>query len=191
EMMAQQGAGAFYTGPFARKLVEGVRELGGIWTEQDLAEYRVVERKPVVGEYRGARIVSASPPASGGIVLIDALNILEGFDLANVDSATRKHLIIEAMRRAYRDRALHLGDPDFVPVPIERLTHKYYADGQRISIRLDRATPSEMLPSVETTAGDGTQTTHFSVLDREGNRVAATITLNLWFGSGLMVPGTG
>ena len=124
-------------------MVEGVRKLGGIWSLEDLASYRVNERKPLYGEYRGARIISAPPPSSGGVALIDALNILSGFDLARVDSATRKHLVVEAMRRAHRDRAEYLGDPDFVNVPIERLTHPYYAAGQRASIRMDRATPSD------------------------------------------------
>jgi gamma-glutamyltranspeptidase/glutathione hydrolase len=190
QLIADEGVEAFYKGSLGRKLVAGVRKLGGIWTEQDLAEYNAVERRPIIGEYRGARIISASPPASGGIALLNALNILEGFDLASLDPVTRKHAIIEAMRRVHRDRALHLGDPDFVNVPIEQLTHQFYADGQRTSLRLDRATPSEMLPGVEASA-QGTHTTHFSVLDKDGNRAAVTITLNLWFGSGLMVPGTG
>lgn len=190
ELLASGGPRAFYEGPLAKKLVAGVRRMGGIWSEADFAAYRAIERQPVVGEYHGARIVSASPPASGGIALVDALNILAGFDLASLDSATRKHAIIEAMRRAHRDRAVWLGDPDFVPVPVARLTSPCYADGQRSSIRLDRATPSAALPGVAP-AGAGTQTTHFSILDDEGNRVAATLTLNLWFGTGLVVPGTG
>lgn len=190
ESLARGGADGFYAGPVARKLVAGVRRLGGIWTEKDLADYRVVERAPIVGEYRGARIVSASPPASGGVALVDALNILAGFDLSRASSVDRKHLVIEAMRRVHRDRAVYLGDPDFVKMPIDRLIHPYYADGQRASIRLDRATPSTALPGIDVQLG-GAQTTHFSVLDAEGNRVATTITLNLWFGSGLMVAGTG
>lgn len=190
ELLANEGMDAFYKGRFARKLVAGVRQLGGIWTEQDLAEYTAVERKPIIGEYRGARIVSASPPASGGIVLVNALNILEGFDLRALDSATRKHVIIEAMRRAYRDRALYLGDPDFVDMPVEMLTSQFYADGQRTTLRLDRATPSDVFSGIEAEP-QGTHTTHFSVLDAEGNRAAVTITLNLWFGNGLIVPGTG
>ena len=141
------------------------------------------------GTYHGARIVSASPPASGGIALVDALNILEAYDLGALDSATRKHVIVEAMRRVHRDRAIYLGDPDFVQIPVARLTHKFYADGQRTSLRLDRATPSEMLPSdAMSDAPRGTQTTHFSIIDREGNRVAATITLNTWFGTGSWFP---
>ena len=191
EMLAEKGIGAYYTGPFARKLVAGVRKMKGIWSEQDLADYRAVEREVVAGEYRGARIISASPPASGGIAIIDALNIVEGFDYAALDPVTRIHLVVESMRRAQRDRALFLGDPDFVKVPTERLINKYYADGQRTSLRLDRATPSVMLPSDAIEVSQGTHTTHYSVLDKEGNRVGATITLNLWFGSGLMIPGTG
>jgi gamma-glutamyltranspeptidase/glutathione hydrolase len=190
-MLAEKGMGAYYTGPFAKKLVAGVRKMKGIWSEQDLADYRPVEREVVVGEYRGARIVSASPPASGGIAIIDALNIMEGFDYAALDGVTRIHLVVESMRRAQRDRALYLGDPDFVQVPVEKLISQYYADGQRTSLRLDRATPSTMLPSDAIEASQGTHTTHYSVLDKDGNRVGATITLNLWFGSGLMIPGTG
>jgi gamma-glutamyltranspeptidase/glutathione hydrolase len=190
ELLAAQGAAGFYQGAFAQKLVAGVRSLGGTWTEQDLANYKVVERAPVVGHYRGARIVSGSPPASGGVALIDALNILEGFDLGGVDKVTRTHLIVEAMRRVHRDRAVYLGDPDFVQVPVARLIDPNYAAGQRASIRMDRATPSAMLPGVDAPS-PGPSTTHFSVIDAKGNMVAATITLNFFFGSGLMVPGTG
>jgi len=190
EAIAQQGAAGFYTGRVARDLVDGVRAGGGIWTLQDLAAYRVVERKPLIGEYHGARIVSASPPSSGGVALLDSLDILAGYDLKAVDSATRKHLVVEAMQRAYRDRAVYLGDPDFVTMPISELTSKDYAAGQRTSIRPDKAMPSDFLPGIET-ATVGQDTTHFSVLDAQGNRVAATITINLFFGSGDMVPKTG
>ena len=190
EAMAAQGAKGFYGGRVAEELVRGVRAGGGIWTLADLAAYRVVERKPLIGEYRGARIVSASPPSSGGIALLDSLNILSGFDLGRVDSATRKHLVIEAMRRAYRDRAVYLGDPDFVQMAIARLTNQDYAAGQRSSIRPDKAMPSDLLPGVETEPV-GLETTHFSVLDAAGNRVAGTISVNLFFGTGDMVPHTG
>jgi gamma-glutamyltranspeptidase / glutathione hydrolase len=191
EAFAKDGADGYYKGAFAKKLAEGVRKLGGVWTEQDLADYRAVERAPIVGTYHGARIISASPPASGGIALVDALNILESYDLKAVDPVTRVHLVVEAMRRMHRDRALYLGDPDFVKVPIEMLTDKHYAQGQRTSLRVDRATPSEILPSAAIDAVQGQHTTHFSVIDRDGNRVGMTITLNLLLGSGLMVPGTG
>ena len=190
ELLAREGADGFYKGAFAKKLVAGVRELGGNWTEADLANYKVVERPPVVGHYRGARIVSGSPPTSGGVALIDALNILDGFDLAKVDKVTRTHLVVEAMRRVHRDRAVYLGDPDFVDVPVARLINEYYAAGQRASIRMDKATPSASLPGVDAPS-PGPSTTHFSVIDAKGNMVAATITLNFFFGSGLMVPGTG
>jgi len=188
--LAEQGPDGFYKGAVAKRMVEGVRKLGGIWSLEDFAAYRVVERKPLYGEYRGAKIISAPPPSSGGVAIIDALNILSGFDLNSVDGATRKHLIVEAMRRAHRDRAEFLGDPDFVKIPVERLTHEFYADGQRASIRMDRATPSDMLPSIEA-PNQGTQTSHFSIIDTEGNRVAGTQSINFFFGSGLMVPGTG
>jgi gamma-glutamyltranspeptidase/glutathione hydrolase len=190
EILAKQGAKGFYQGEFAKKLVAGVRSLGGNWTEQDLANYKIVERAPVVGYYRGARIVSGAPPTSGGIALVDALNIIGGFDLPKLDPVTRTHVIVEAMRRVHRDRAVYLGDPDFVDVPVARLTNPYYADGQRASIRLDKATPSNSLPGVDAPSG-GPSTTHFSIIDSKGNLVAATITLNFFFGSGLMAPGTG
>lgn len=190
EAMAAEGAKGFYAGTMAKSMVDAVRAAGGIWTLADLADYRVIERKPLVGEYRGARIVSASPPSSGGVAVVDALNILSGFDLHAVDPVTRKHLVIEAMRRAYRDRALYLGDPDFVRMPLAQLTSPDYAAGQRSSIRLDKAMPSDMLPGVEA-EHMGMQTTHFSVLDAAGNRVAGTISINLFFGSGFMAPRTG
>ncbi len=190
ELLAAGGADAFYKGDFARKLAAGVRSLGGNWSEQDLANYTVVERAPIVGQYRGARIVSASPPASGGIALVDALNILEGYDLTAVDKATRTHLIVEAMRRVHRDRAVYLGDPDFVQIPVARLIDPDYAAGQRAAIRMDKAMPSALLPGVDAPS-PGPSTTHFSVIDAKGNMVAATITLNFFFGSGLMAPGTG
>jgi gamma-glutamyltranspeptidase / glutathione hydrolase len=190
EALANEGARGIYTGHVAEDLVAGVRAGGGIWTLADLAAYKVVVRRPIIGNYRGARIVSASPPASGGIVLMDELNILSGFDLQQADPATRKHLVIEAMRRAYRDRAIYLGDPDFVKIPVDMLTSADYAAGQRASIRPDKAMPSELLPGVDEPPS-GPQTTHFSILDAAGNRVAATLSLNWYLGSGFMVPKTG
>jgi len=190
EVIANQGAKGFYEGRVAADLVSGVHAGGGIWTLQDLAAYRVIERKPLIGHYQGARIVSASPPSSGGIAVLDALNILSGFELHKADSATRKHLVIEAMQRAYRDRAIYLGDPDFIKMPLAQLMSLDYAAGQRSSIRSDKAMPSNLLPGIESEPG-GMQTTHFSVLDADGNRVAATISINLFFGSGYMPPKTG
>jgi gamma-glutamyltranspeptidase / glutathione hydrolase len=188
--LARDGRDGFYSGVVAARLVRGVRAAGGIWTAGDLAEYRVVERAPVSFNYRDMHIVSAAPPSAGGIALATMLHILQGYDLAGMDRATRVHLVTEAMRRAYRDRAQYLGDPDYVDVPVQRLIDSCYAAGLRNSIRLDRATPSALLPDAGTVA-DGTHTTHFSILDREGNRVAATLTINYPFGSGFLVPGTG
>ncbi len=188
--IANQGAKGFYEGRVAADLVAGVRAGGGIWTLEDLKAYRVVERKPLVGVYHGARIVTAPPPSSGGIAILDALNILAGYDLAAEDAATHKHLVIEAMRRAFRDRAIFLGDPDFIKMPLAQLTSVDYAAGQRSSIRADKAMPSDLLPGIESEP-KGMNTTHFSVFDSAGNRAAVTITVNLFFGNGYMPAGTG
>jgi len=191
EVLAKGGADAFYRGPFAHTLVQGVQSLGGIWSVEDLAGYGVLEREPIVATYRGLRVVSAPPPSSGGVWLASVLNVLAGYDLGQVDSVTRKHIILEAMRRAHRDRAQYLGDPAFTDVPVRLLTSPDYAAGLRASIRTDRATPSDLLPGYVNADGQGAHTTHFSVLDAAGNRVAGTITLNGWFGAGIVVPGTG
>ncbi len=185
--LAEHGHDGFYAGPVAAALVDGVRAAGGIWTLQDLAEYRIVERAPVVGSYRGWRVVSAAPPSSGGVALVQMLNMLSGFDLEAMASPQRIHVIVEAMRRAYRDRALFLGDPDQVDVPVQRLTHPYYAAGLARDIDLNRATPSQ--PGL--VSPEGNDTTHFSILDRDGNRVAATLSINYPFGAGFVPPGTG
>lgn len=190
EALANGGEKGFYQGEVARRLVEGVRGAGGIWSLEDLAGYRVAEREPVRGEFGGLRIVSAAPPSSGGIVLVTMLNILAGYPLERMDEATRTHLMVEAMRRAYRDRAEYLGDPDFVQIPLDRLLSPHYAAGLRAGIRADRATPSADLPGHAGAQG-GTNTTHFSILDRAGNRVAATLSINYPFGSGFVAPGTG
>ncbi len=196
EAIARNGRAGFYDGDVARHLVDAVRAAGGIWTRDDLAEYRAVERRPITGTYTTAagsfQIVSAAPPSSGGIVLVEALNILEGFDWDNLDDVQRRHVTLEAMRRAYRDRAQYLGDSDFVDMPLTRLTDKHYAAGLRAGIRMDRATRSDELAPV--TAGymsAGTDTTHFSVIDKDGNRVAATLSVNFPFGSGMVAAGTG
>ncbi len=190
ESIARFGNAGFYRGPVARKLVDGVRAAEGIWTLEDLAQYRVEEREPVHGEFNGLRITSAAPPSSGGVALVAMLNMLADFELHDLDAATRTHVVIEAMRRAYRDRAEYLGDPDFVAVPVTRLTSPGYADHLVKSIHLDRATPSATLPGQEIKTG-GRDTTHFSVLDGAGNRVAATLSINYPFGACVVPPGTG
>ncbi len=190
ESIARFGDKGFYRGNLAHKLVQGVRAAGGIWSLQDLAQYRVVERQPVRGEYRGMRITSASPPSSGGIALLTMLNMLSAFELDTLDRATRTHVVIESMRRAYRDRAEYLGDSDFVAVPVERLTGMAHARTLGASIDLDRATPSNALPKTANVS-EGEDTTHFSIIDGDGNRVAATLSINYPFGACVVPPGTG
>lgn len=190
--LARQGRAGFYGGETARDLVEAVRAAGGIWRMEDLAGYRVMERAPVTGTYRGMRVVSASLPSSGGVVLMEMLNVLSGYELDALDAAPRIHLLVEAMRRAYRDRAQWLGDPDHVQVPVARLLSADYAAGLRVGIHPHHATPSERLAPVEgAVIPDGFHTTHYSVLDAEGNRVAATLSINYPFGSGFVAGATG
>ncbi len=186
--IARDGREGFYAGDVAERLVRGVRAADGIWTLEDLQSYRVVEREPVTGYFRGLRVVSAAPPSSGGVVLLQMLNMLEVLDLSTRPSAQQVHLITEVMRRAYEDRALHLGDPDFIDVPVEKLTSPEYAAQRAADIDPEQASGSRpMGPAGE----EGRDTTHFSVIDREGNRVAATLSINYPFGSGFVVPGTG
>ena len=190
EQVAEYGAKGFYTGPVAEKLVEGVQAAGGIWTMEDLSSYRVKEREPIRTVFGGYELVTAPPPSSGGIAIAEILNIIEPWDVNSLEPVLRTHLLVEAMRRAYRDRAVHLGDPDFVEMPIEMLTSRHYADGLRASIRPDRATPSSMLAG-NVPPGGGTDTTHYSIIDADGNMVAGTLTVNTPFGSAYMPPGTG
>jgi gamma-glutamyltranspeptidase/glutathione hydrolase len=190
EQVAERGAAGFYSGPVAERLVEGVRAAGGIWTLEDLAAYRVKERAPIRTLYGDYELVTAPPPSSGGIAIAEILNVLEPYPINQLEPVQRTHLIVEAMRRAYRDRAIYLGDPDFVEIPVEMLTSQFYADGLRASIRPDRATPSSMLAGNDQIP-EGTDTTHFSIIDADGNMVAATLTVNLPFGSAFMPPGTG
>ena len=184
-LLAEKGKAGFYQGEVARKLVEGVEQAGGIWTLEDLANYDVIERSPTVSTFKNARIVSAPPPSAGGIVMGQALNILSQFD-----GEPDTHLIVEAMRRAYQDRARYLGDPDFVDIPVDKLLSSEYARQRARSINPDEATPSHTLGE-PLTVEEGFHTTHLSVLDKAGNRVAATLSINLPFGSGFVPPGTG
>jgi gamma-glutamyltranspeptidase / glutathione hydrolase len=189
-LIASSKAESFYQGALAARLVNGVRHDGGIWAMSDLTAYRIIEREPIRFQYHGAHVVSAPPPSAGGLVMADALAILAGYDLSRANVTTRRHLLIEALRHGYRDRAEYLGDPDFVSIPTEQLLSPWYAAGQRTSIRVDRATPSADLRSADTSV-ESTSTTHFSILDREGNQVAATQSVNLFFGATYMIPGTG
>lgn len=191
EGIAEHGVSGFYSGTIAQRLVDGVRSAGGIWSLDDFADYAVIERKPVRGNYHGIKITTTAPPSSGGVALLTTLNILAGYNLDELSALTRTHLTIEAMRRAYRDRAEYLGDPDYVRVNVKQLTDPLYAAGLRASIRTDRATPSASLPGQNPFIPAVGDTTHFSVLDKEGNRVAATMSINFPFGSGFMALGTG
>ena len=190
-MVAEKGRKGFYQGIFAQKMVDSVQKNGGIWETYDLANYKIIEREPISVKYKGITVTSVPPPSSGGIVLGQALNILEKFDLSQYDSVTRKHIIIEAMRRAYRDRAAYLGDSDFVYIPIERLLDKNYAEGLALTIDINHATPSNELGSIVAANNLGENTTHFSVVDKKGNKVSATLSINLPFGSGFVIEGTG
>jgi len=189
--IAAEGSKVFYHGDLAERIVRGVNEQGGEWSLQDLAEYEVIERQPVVSTYHDMTLISASLPSSGGIVLAQALNILENFDLEAMDEATRKHVIVEAMRRAYRDRAAYLGDSDYVDVPVDRLLNKDYAAGLAVDIDRDKATDSDTMPPFNSQQGIGEDTTHFSIIDRQGNRVSATLSINLPFGNTIMAGDTG
>jgi len=190
QRIAQQGKSGFYQGQVAEQLVAGVKKAGGIWSLEDLKQYQVIEREPIKFNYRDLTIYSAPPPSSGGIALNSILNILANYPLDEMSSSDANHLIIEAMRRAYRDRAEYLGDRDFVEIPVERLTSPFYADGLSASIHPARNTPSTTLPGYQDKPG-GNDTTHFVVLDQEGNSVSATMSINYPFGSGFMPPGTG
>ncbi|HYI90852.1 MAG TPA: gamma-glutamyltransferase [Beijerinckiaceae bacterium] len=191
--IGREGPGAFYTGPIAEKVAAAVRGAGGIMTVGDLAAYRSVVRAPVRGTYRGHDIVSMPPPSSGGVHLVQILNILEGFDLAKLEagSADAVHLMAEAMKPAYADRAAWLGDPERFRVPVRGLTAKRYADGQRAAIDGKRARPAEAIRAGDPLPHEADQTTHFSVVDRDGNAVANTYTLNFSYGLGLVAAGTG
>jgi gamma-glutamyltranspeptidase / glutathione hydrolase len=190
ELLAQYGDSGFYSGETAQKLVDAVDAAGGRWTLKDLASYRVKERAPIIVDYRGYKIVTAPPPSSGGVAIAQILNILSGFDLSSLDKAHRAHLEIEAMRRAFRDHNDYLGDPDFVKMPLDMLLSPYYADGLRQSILPDKATPSSML-APSSGQDPGMHTTHFSIIDADGNMVAITSTVNYVLGSTFVAKGTG
>ncbi|MGE4366610.1 gamma-glutamyltransferase, partial [Thermomonas sp.] len=190
ERLATQGFDGFYRGTTARRLVAGVNAAGGQWTLDELASYRVREREPIHFRYHDWTITTAPPPSSGGIALAQMLQILAPYDLKAMPEAERVHMVVESMRRAFRDRTFYLGDPDFVKIPQRLLLSPDYAAGLRAGIDPDKATPSDLLSGQPTPLEDE-ETTHFSIIDADGNRVAATQTVNLLFGSGLIPPGTG
>lgn len=185
--IARHGKAGFYQGKTAERLVTAVQQHGGIWTHADLNNYEIIERTPVRGHYLGNQITSAALPSSGGIVLMLALNQLAAFDLQQADLTQRRHWVVEAMRRSYFDRSRYLGDADFIDVP-GHLTSPAYGRELSRSIDDDTASSSDALPLQEAA---GENTTHFSVIDQHGNRVAATLSINYPFGSGFVAEGTG
>lgn len=193
KQILKHGEDAFYKGAIADKIVAEMEKHNGLITHQDLANYRVVERIPAKGSYRGYEVVSMPPPSSGGIHIVQMLNMLEPFPLAQygAGSAQSIHVLVEAMKRAYADRSKYLGDPDFVTVPAAKLMDKRYAQTLSNSFNLDQTTPSsEILPGAKL-ADESRDTTHYSIVDSDGNLVSNTYTLNFSFGSGITVAGTG
>lgn len=193
KQISKNGPRAFYRGAIAKKITAYMEKEGGLITERDLASYKALIRKPVTGSYRGYSIHSMPPPSSGGVHLIQMLNILERYPLSRYghNSARYIHILSETMKLAYADRSKHLGDPDFSPVPTEQLISKQYARHRASRINPERATPSRYVKPGSPVPVGGTDTTHFTVADRFGNVVSNTYTLNFAYGSGLAVPGTG
>ena len=191
--IAEGGASAFYDGEISALIVKEMKEGGGIISRADLRAYRPVIRKPVKGTYRGYDIYSMSPPSSGGTHIIQILNILEGYDIRSMghNSAAAIHLMSEAMKRAYADRSRYLGDPDFTDVPVPELTSKKYAAKIRRQIDISKASLSKDIMPGAISFNESNETTHFSVVDKNGNAVSNTYTLNFSFGSGIVVDGAG
>jgi gamma-glutamyltranspeptidase / glutathione hydrolase len=191
--LQKKGPREFYEGKTAQLIAEDMQRNGGLITRQDLRDYVPKERVPLRGSYRGYGIISMPPPSSGGAVLIEMLNILEGFDLSKLHpfSSEYYHLLVEAMRRAYADRAEYMGDPDFSSIPIDGLIEKAYAERQRSTINPERASLSSEIGAGKPTGYEPEQTTHFTIVDAAGNAVSNTYTLNRWFGSGVLAKGTG
>ncbi len=191
--IAAQGASGFYEGPIAAAIVKGTSATGGVMTLEDLARYRALPRTPLTGTYRGRTIVAFPPPSSGGVVLLQALAMLERFDLAasGAGSALTLHRIAEAERRAFADRTVYLGDPDVVKVPVKALLDRAYLAARAATIRDDRATPSSTILPGSLPVGGGMNTLHLSIADDRGGAVALSTTLNSWYGAALVAPGTG
>jgi len=193
KQIVKNGSEAFYTGDIAKKIDSFMEQSGGLITNHDLKNYKALIRKPVEGEYRGYKIYSMPPPSSGGVVLIEMLNILELFPLSSLGHNTAKtiHIFAETMKYAYADRSKYLGDPDFSPVPVTWLTSKKYAQSIKEQIDTEKSTPSHKISPGNPNLQEGNNTTHFSVMDRYGNAVSNTYTLNFSYGSKITVPGTG
>ena len=191
DRIANFGLAGFYENETAEQLVKDVRANGGIWTAKDLATYKVKERVPDVTTYKGMKLVAASLPSSGGLVLSEILSMLAQFDIESMTKAQRIHTIVETMRRAYRDRAEYMGDPDFIEIPADKLVSDEYIKALVDSIDMQHATPSSTLKSLAQPSGLGADTTHFSIVDKQGNKVSATLSINYPFGSCFVAKGTG
>lgn len=192
ELIQANGEDGFYRGENAKRLADFMAKIGGIITEEDLAKYDAIEREPIRGTYRGYDIVSMPPPSSGGVAIVEMLNILEGYDLKSMghNSAQYLHVITEAMRRAYADRAEHLGDPDFNEgMPLAQLIDKDYAAKLRATIDMNKASVSDEKEFANVYESD--ETTHLSIVDKQGNMVSMTYTLEYGYGSGIVVEGGG
>lgn len=189
----QNGASEFYEGQTAKLIAQDMHANAGLMTLEDLKEYKPIIRKPITGSYRGYQVVTMPPPSSGGVALIEMLNQLEKFDLTKFGfhSADQIHVTTEAMRRAFADRANSLGDPDFVSAPTDRLISKNYAEELVHTIQMDRATPSSNYNRTTTDGKEKAETTQFTIVDKDGNVVSNTYTLNDSFGSRVTIPGTG
>jgi gamma-glutamyltranspeptidase/glutathione hydrolase len=191
--IAAKGTKGFYEGPVAEKIVAAVNSAGGAMTVADFASYKVYEREPVRGTYRGFEIVSMPPPSSGGIHIIQILNMLESYRLNEMGahSADTLHVMTESMKPAYADRSEYLGDPGFVQVPVKQLVSKKYAEARRAEIAMDKARPAREIKPGNLAPYESDQTTHYSIIDSEGNAVANTYTLNFSYGVGMVAEGTG
>src|SRR5262249_40841851 len=191
--LQQGGSNEFYEGQTARLIVDDLKRHNGLITLDDMRGYVAKEREPLRGNYRGCEIISMPPPSSGGAVLVEMLNILEGYDFKKIDwaSSDRYHLMTEAMRRAFADRAEYMGDADFVKVPVAGLIDKRYASQLRSTINSERASSSEQVRAGKPVGYESEETTHFTVVDAEGNAVANTYTLNNSYGSAVVAKGTG
>ncbi len=193
DRIARQGSRDFYLGETARRLAAEMKANGGLITLDDLSNYAPVERKPLEGQYRGYRIITAPPPSSGGIGILQMMGVLEksGYEKQGAGSAAAIHFVAETMRRYYADRAEFLGDPDFVKIPIAGLLAPAYLDKLRASIDPERASSSDVIGHGQPAPRESTQTTHFSIVDEEGNAVSLTYTINNGYGCGVTVPGLG
>jgi gamma-glutamyltranspeptidase/glutathione hydrolase len=193
KQISKSGLEGFYGGEVAQRIVIDMEANDGLMTLADLASYQAVERPPVIGQFHDFTVVSTPPPSSGGIHILQILNILEGYSLEELghNSAAYLHLLIESMKLAYADRSKYLGDPDFTPVPVTQLTSKTYAKQQRKRINENRATPATEISPGNIAPAESSDTTHYTVADSMGNVVSNTYTLNFSFGSHIAVPGTG